>query len=61
MSYGRREFLRVSLGISSGIPLAGARALAGVEHGLEQGKEDEEVAPAEDLMREHGVQFTPRA
>jgi hemerythrin-like domain-containing protein len=57
MSYGRREFLRGSLVVSSAIPLVGAPALRGFgfERSPQEGKEEEEVAPAEDLMREHGV------
>jgi hemerythrin-like domain-containing protein len=57
MSYGRREFLRGSLVVSSGIPLVGAPALRGFgfERDPQEAKEEEEVAPAEDLMREHGV------
>jgi hemerythrin-like domain-containing protein len=51
----RRSFVQVSA-ISTGVLLLGVAAPAlGDEKDKSAGKEQEEVSPAEDLMREHGV------
>src|SRR6516165_4670934 len=53
----RRHFLRAAAGLGA-VGLAGGRPLmAGAEKPKKKavGKEEEEVSPAEDLMREHGV------
>src|SRR5689334_2202880 len=54
----RRDFLHASVALGGGILLTGCAALrragAREEHEMPDEKE-EEVSPAEDLMREHGV------
>lgn len=50
----RRVFLRSGI-IFSGATLAGAGVLRGTEEETQTGEKELEVAPPEDLMREHGV------
>ncbi|HEY3203494.1 MAG TPA: hemerythrin domain-containing protein [Thermoanaerobaculia bacterium] len=53
----RRDFLKLTRAAGAGLLLAGAAAPAVADvRSKERGKEEgEEVSPAEDLMREHGV------
>jgi hemerythrin-like domain-containing protein len=52
----RREFIRLTGVTGSGLVVAAfAGPVLADEKGTAKGKEEEEVSPAEDLMREHGV------
>jgi hemerythrin-like domain-containing protein len=52
----RREFIRLTGVTGSGLVVAAFAGVAGADDKEKpKGKEEEEVSPAEDLMREHGV------
>lgn len=55
MTTTRREWLITGLGTTALVACRHGAAKAGAGHDEHEHEEDEEVTPAEDLMREHGV------